>query len=48
MTIAVADGLMKAGLDADSETIKKTVVKSLKEWGESILMPDTARDLYGG
>ena len=33
MTIAVADGLMKAGLDADSETIKKSVVKSLKEWG---------------
>lgn len=37
MTIAVADGLMKAGLDADSETIKKTVVKSLKEWGRKYI-----------
>lgn len=33
MTIAVADGLMKAGLDADAGTIKKRVVTSLKEWG---------------
>lgn len=37
MTIAVADGLMKAGLDADSETIKKSVVKSLKEWGRKYI-----------
>lgn len=33
MTIAVAEGLMKAGLDADADTIRKTVVESLKEWG---------------
>ena len=37
MTIAVADGLMKAGLDADSETIKKSVAKSLKEWGRKYI-----------
>lgn len=37
MTIAVADGLMKAGLDADAETIKKSVVKSLKEWGRKYI-----------
>ncbi len=33
MTIAVADGLMEAGLDADSETIKKAVIASMKKWG---------------
>ena len=33
MTAAVADGLMKAGLEADADTIKKQVVTSLKEWG---------------
>ena len=33
MTIAVADGLMKAGLEADDDTIRKHVVTSLKEWG---------------
>ena len=37
MTIAVADGLMKAGLDADAETIKTSVVKSLKEWGRKYI-----------
>jgi len=37
MTIAVADGLMKAGLDADPETIKKSVIKSLKEWGRKYM-----------
>lgn len=33
MTIAVADGLMKAGLDADDAAIKKNVIKAMKEWG---------------
>lgn len=33
MTIAVADGLMKAGRDADADTIKKEVIKSMKAWG---------------
>ncbi len=37
MTIAVADGLMKAGLDADSEAIRESVVKSLKEWGRKYI-----------
>lgn len=37
MTIAVADGLMNAGLDADPESIKKSVVKSLKEWGRKYI-----------
>lgn len=32
-----ADGLMKVGLDADSETIKKSVVKSMKEWGQKYI-----------
>ena len=33
MTIAVADGLMKVGFDADSDAIKASVIKSMKEWG---------------
>lgn len=37
MTIAVADGLMKAGPEADNDTIKKNVVKSMKEWGRNYL-----------
>ncbi len=37
MTIAVADGLMKVGIDAAPETIKKSVVKSLKEWGRKYI-----------
>ena len=37
MTIAVADGLMKAGSEADNDTIRNCVVKSLKEWGRKYL-----------
>lgn len=33
MTIAVADGLMKAGLNADSDAIKASLIKAMKEWG---------------
>ena len=33
MTIAVADALMKAGMDADAETIRHEVVKAMKTWG---------------
>ena len=33
MTIAVADGLMKAGLDADEDTVKENLVKSMQKWG---------------
>lgn len=33
MTIAVAEGLMNAGLDASVEAIKKEVIKSMKYWG---------------
>ncbi len=34
MTIAVADGLMKAGLDADEETVKREIIKAMKQWGK--------------
>ena len=34
MTVAVADGLMNAGFDADVETIKKELVASMKAWGK--------------
>ncbi len=33
MTIAVADGLIKAGLEADEQTVKREVIKSMKTWG---------------
>lgn len=33
MTIAVADGLMKAGLDADTDSIRREIVRSMKYWG---------------
>ena len=33
MTIAVADGLMKAGPEADEQTVKREVIKSMKTWG---------------
>ncbi len=33
MTIAVADALMKAGIDADEESIKCELIKSMKVWG---------------
>ena len=33
MTIAVADGLMKAGLNSDDETISHEVIKAMKTWG---------------
>jgi len=34
MTLAVADGIMNAGLDADVEIIKKSVIYSMQEYGE--------------
>lgn len=33
MTIAVAEGLMRAGLDADAENIKHEVIWAMKTWG---------------
>lgn len=37
MTIAVADALMQAGLDADADKIKECLVSSLKEWGRKYI-----------
>ncbi len=34
MTVAVAEALMDAGLDADEETIKDLLIKSMKKWGK--------------
>lgn len=47
MTIAVAEGLMDAGIDADADTIKEKVIKSMKKWGRKY--PDAgygARFIY--
>lgn len=35
MTIAVAEALMDAGLDADEKTIKAELIKSMKKWGKA-------------
>ena len=43
MTIAVAEALMDAGLDAGEEEIKTAVVKSMQKWGNKY--PDAG---YGG
>ena len=37
MTVAVADALMNAGIDADVESIRKEVIKSMKDWGRRYL-----------
>jgi ADP-ribosylglycohydrolase len=34
MTVAVAEALLKAGKEADTETIKHNVVESMKKWGQ--------------
>lgn len=34
MTIAVADGLMNAGKDADEKTVKERLIKSMQHWGQ--------------
>ena len=34
MTVAVADALMKAGVEADTDVIKREVTVSMKEWGK--------------
>ena len=33
MTVAVAEALLKAGRDADTDTIKTEVIKAMKDWG---------------
>ncbi len=33
MTVAVADALLEIPKDADDETVKKMVIKSMQEWG---------------
>ena len=34
MTIAVAEALLESGKDADEETIKSNLIKSMKKWGQ--------------
>ena len=43
MTVAVAEALMDAGVDADEKTIKEYLVKSMQKWGRRY--PDAG---YGG
>lgn len=33
MTIAVCDGILKAGFDADENTMKKAIITSMQLWG---------------
>ena len=34
MTVAVAEALLDAGLDADEKTVKANLIKSMKKWGK--------------
>lgn len=34
MTVAVAEALMNAGIDADEKTVKDNLIKSMKKWGQ--------------
>ena len=43
MTVAVAEALMKAGIDADVEEIKEACIDSMKDWG--MRYPDSG---FGG
>ena len=43
MTVAIMEALMKAGRDADVETIKKECIRSMQKWGRKY--PDAG---YGG
>ena len=43
MTVAVAEALVNAGKDADEETVKAELIKSIKKWGQRY--PDAG---YGG
>jgi type I restriction enzyme M protein len=43
MTVAIMEALMKAGCDADVETIKKECIRSMQKWGRKY--PDAG---YGG
>ena len=33
MTVAVCDGILKAGIDADERTMKAAIIKSMQAWG---------------
>ena len=33
MTIAICDGILKAGFDADEDTMKTSMIKSMHHWG---------------
>ena len=33
MTVAICDGILKAGLDADEDTMKKSMIESMHHWG---------------
>ena len=34
MTVAVAEALLKAGVDADTDTIEKVVIQQMQKWGK--------------
>ena len=35
MTVAVAEALLDAGKDADEQTVKSHLIKSMKKWGQA-------------
>lgn len=46
MTIAICDGILKAGLDADEITMKNAMVKSMQEWGHKYPNAGYGRKFY--
>ena len=48
MTIAICDGILKAGLDADENTMKTAMITSMQLWDTNILMQDMEEDFTAG
>ena len=48
MTIAVADGLMRAGIDASDNEIKENIIDAMHYWVKNILMQVTEADFQCG
>lgn len=46
MTVAVCDGILKAGLDADENTMKTAIITSMQLWGHKYPHEDYGRKFY--
>ena len=46
MTIAICDGILKAGLEADEDTMKASMIKSMHLWGNKYPHAGYGRKFY--